>query len=84
MDRYGMPPRAPDSLTAYVGAKLVFDKLNAAGGDPAQLLDTLRKTDIPNGTLANGWGVAFDKNGQNTRGFAIVQQWKNGALAPLM
>ena len=80
MSRYGMSPRAPDSLTAYVGAKLVFDKLNAVGGDPSQLLDALRKTDIPTGTLANDWGVAFDKNGQNTRAFAIPQQWKDGAL----
>ena len=84
MDRYGMPPRAADSLTAYVGAKLVFDKLNAAGGDPSHLLDALHKTDIPNGTLANGWGAAFDKNGQNTRSFATVQQWKDGTLAPLV
>ena len=80
---YGMPPRSPDSLTAFVGAKLVFDKLNAAGGDPAALLAALRKTDIPLGTLANDFGVAFDKNGQNTRSFSSVQQWKNGALVAL-
>ncbi len=83
LNRYGMPPRSPDSLTAFVGARLVFDKLNAVGGDPGQLLNALRQTDIPSGTLANGWGVAFDKNGQNTRSFAAVQQWQDGALTPL-
>jgi branched-chain amino acid transport system substrate-binding protein len=81
--RYGMGPRAPDSLTAFVGAKLVFDKLNAVGGDPTALLAALQKTDIPAGTLANGFGVAFDKTGQNTRSFASVQQWKGGALVAL-
>ena len=79
-----MPPRAPDSLTAYVGAKLVFDKLNATGGDPRATARHAAQNRHPNGTLANGWGVAFDKNGQNTRGFATVQQWKNGALAPFV
>jgi branched-chain amino acid transport system substrate-binding protein len=81
--QFGMAPRAADSLTAYVGAKLVFDILNQAGGDPAKLLDALRRTDIATGTLANGFGVAFDKSGQNTRSFAILQQWNAQGLAAL-
>jgi branched-chain amino acid transport system substrate-binding protein len=78
--RYGMPPRSADSLTAYVGAKLVFDTLNQSQGNTAKLLDALRRTDIPTGTLANGFGVAFDKNGQNTRSFAILQKWHGQTL----
>jgi branched-chain amino acid transport system substrate-binding protein len=78
---YGMAPRSADSLSAYVGAKLVLDRLNTVGGDTTKLLDALRKTDIPAGTLANGWGAAFDKTGQNTRSFATLQQWRGGALA---
>lgn len=81
--RFGMPPRSADSLSAYVGAKLVFDILNKAGGDPGKLLDALRGTDIPPGTLANGWGVQFDKTGQNTRSFAALQQWRGGSLVPV-
>lgn len=81
--RFDTPPRSADSLSCYVGAKLVFDVLNRAGGDSAKLLDALRKVDIAPGTLANGWGVAFDKNGQNSRAFVSLQQWKNGALTAL-
>jgi branched-chain amino acid transport system substrate-binding protein len=81
--RYGMPPRAADSLTAFVGAKLVFDILNTVGGDPSRLLDGLRKVDIPAGTLANGFGVAFDKTGQNTRSFATARQWRGQQLVAL-
>jgi branched-chain amino acid transport system substrate-binding protein len=81
--RFGMPPRSPDSLTSFVGAKLVFDKLGAVRGDVSKLLDTLRGTDIPAGTLANGFGVAFDKTGQNTRSFVVLQQWRNYALTAL-
>jgi branched-chain amino acid transport system substrate-binding protein len=81
--RYAMPPRSPDSLTTFAGAKLVFDTLNQANGDVTKLLDNLRKANLPAGTLPNGWGAAFDKTGQNTRSFASAQQWKSGALVPL-
>jgi branched-chain amino acid transport system substrate-binding protein len=78
--RFGAPPRSADSLTAYVGAKLVFDTLNTVNGDTSQLLDALRKTDIPAGSLVNGWGAAFDHNGQNTRSFVTLQQWRGQQL----
>jgi branched-chain amino acid transport system substrate-binding protein len=78
--RYGMAPRSAQSLTAYVGAGLVFDTLNQTQGDTAKLLDSLRRVDIPTGTLANGFGASFDKNGQNTRSFAILQQWHGQTL----
>jgi branched-chain amino acid transport system substrate-binding protein len=80
--RYGMAPRGPQSLAAYVGAKLVFDTLNAVRGNPAKLLDALRGTNIPQGGLVNGWGVAFDQNGQNTRSFVSLQEWRGAALVP--
>jgi branched-chain amino acid transport system substrate-binding protein len=79
--RFGMAPRSADSLTAYVGAKLVFDILSQQNGNVATLLDALRRADIPPGTLANGFGVAFDKTGQNARSFAILQQWRSQVLA---
>jgi branched-chain amino acid transport system substrate-binding protein len=81
--RFDMPPRSADSLTCYVGAKLVFDILAKAGGDPGRLLEALRRVNIPSGTLANGWGAAFDRNGQNQLAFANLQQWQNGVLKTL-
>jgi len=81
--RYGMKPRAADSLSAFVGAKLVLDVLNGSGGDPTGLLAALRRADIAAGTLANGWGAAFDATGQNTRSFAALQVWQRGSLTAL-
>jgi branched-chain amino acid transport system substrate-binding protein len=82
LSRFGTAPRAPDSLSAYVGAKLVFDTLNLNGGDPARLLGALRRTSLPAGGLSNGWGVAFDRNGQNLAAFVTLQRWKSGKLIP--
>jgi branched-chain amino acid transport system substrate-binding protein len=82
--RFGMPPRSADSLTSYAGAKLVFDTLGAVNGDTSKLLDALHKTVLPAGAFANGWGVAFDKTGQNTRSFATLQQWRDGALVTVV
>lgn len=78
--RFGMPPRSADSLTSFVGAKLVLDTLAGVNGDSGKLLDALHKTMLPAGSLANGWGVAFDRTGQNTRAFPVLQQWRDGAL----
>jgi branched-chain amino acid transport system substrate-binding protein len=79
-ERFGMPPRSADSLTSYAGAKLVLDTLGTVNNDPGKLLDALHKLQLPAGALANGWGVAFDKTGQNTGAFATLQQWRKGKL----
>jgi hypothetical protein len=78
-----MAPRAPDGLTAYVGAKLALDTLAAAQGDAGKLLDALRRSDIPAGGLANGFGAAFDRSGQNTRSFVTLQQWSGQRPRPV-
>ncbi len=80
--RFGVPPRSAESCTAYAGAKLVFDTLNNAGGDPAMLLTALRKVKLAPGTLVNGFGAVFDTTGQNTASFVTLQRWKGGALIP--
>lgn len=80
--RYAVAPRSADSCTAYVGAKLVFDTLNAAGGDPTKLLPAMRKLNLAPGVLLNGFGAKFDTSGQNTASFVTLQRWKDGALIP--
>ena len=82
--RFGMAPRAADSLTAYVGARLVFDTLASIKGDPAKLLAALRQLALPKGRLANGFGVKFDDSGQNSESFVTLQQWQGAALRPAM
>jgi len=81
--RFGLPPQSPDSLTAYTGAKLVFDTLAAQGNDPTKLLAALRGTNIAQGALPNGYGIAFDRSGQNTRSFVTLQQWRDQTLLPV-
>lgn len=81
--KYGVPPRSATSCTAYVGAKLVFDTLNANQGDPTQLLGALRALNLKPGSLVNGFGVKFDAAGQNTASFVTLQHWQNGQLLPL-
>jgi len=80
--RYGTAPRAADSLTAYAGARLVFDTLNGVDGDAAKLLAALRQANLPHGSLVNGFGVQFDHNGQNTGAYVTLQQWRDGVLVP--
>lgn len=75
-NRFATAPRGTASLTACVGAGLVFDAL--AGGK--KLDPTLRGMRRPRGALANGWGVAFDDAGQNDRSYALLQQWQQGRL----
>ncbi|MDR3504747.1 MAG: ABC transporter substrate-binding protein [Acidocella sp.] len=80
--KFGVQPRSADSLTAYAGAKLVFETLNKTGGDPSKLLAALRGTNLPKGALVNGFGVSFDPSGQNTASFIVLQQWHGGVLVP--
>ncbi|WP_297370140.1 ABC transporter substrate-binding protein [Acidocella sp.] len=81
--RYGVPPRSADSLTAYVGARLVLETLARQGGDATKLLSALRALSLPTGALANGFGVSFDLHGQNNGAFVALQQWRGGALIPV-
>ncbi len=80
--RFGMDPRAPDSLTAYAGAFFTLSALSKLNGNTGKLLDTLRQSNAPMGDLPNGFGVQFDHTGQNTRSFVTLQQWRNGGLMP--
>ncbi|MGO9818505.1 MAG: ABC transporter substrate-binding protein [Acidocella sp.] len=81
--KFGTKPRSAASLTAYVGAKLVFGALNKTSGDPSKLIATLRGTNLPRGTLSNGFGVNFDLSGQNAGSFVVLQQWHGGGLVPV-
>lgn len=81
--KYAVPPRSADSCTAYVGAKLVFDTLNAVNGDASKLLDAMRHLALPRGALINGFGADFDENGQNRASFVTLQNWRAEGLTPV-
>ena len=81
--RYGVPPRSAESLSAYVGTRLVFETLGKLGGDPTKLLAALRALTLPKASLANGFGASFDHSGQNINAFVVLQQWRGGVLSPV-
>ncbi len=80
LDKYGMKPRSPDSLSAYAGARLVFDVIGRSGTGGTAFFDHFRKISEPAGAAANGWGFSFDRDGQNTASFVTLQQWRGGVI----
>jgi branched-chain amino acid transport system substrate-binding protein len=78
--RYGSDPRAPQSMTAYAGLKVLFDALEKDGGKtaPADVRKAAEAIDEPVKTLATGYGVKFDDKFQNTRAKPTVIQWQHG------
>lgn len=80
--RYGADPRSGHSMASYAGARVFLDALQHAGGagDAARLRAAVLATDLPDGSLANGWGVRFDDRGQNLRARPILMQWREGRL----
>ncbi len=80
--KFGQLPRSPDSLSGYVAAKLAMEILKEDAGGSYNILDIIRKINLPLGKLENGFGVQFDRNGQNTRSFVLIQRWQNGGLIP--
>jgi len=89
-DRYKKKFKAePDIhvMTAFTGAwvfyKYVLSKVGSAA-DPEALKKAAYQVDIPIGGTHMGWGIKFqgDKDpetGQNTRAFAIMNQWQGGS-----
>lgn len=79
--KYGSQPRSGHSLTNYVGAKAIFQALNAGEGfEPDQIVSAVKALDIPDGQTAAGYGVKFGKNNQNKRATMMGMQWQDGKL----
>ncbi|MBE3076672.1 MAG: ABC transporter substrate-binding protein [Actinobacteria bacterium] len=49
--------------------------------DPASIMKAAAQVKEPLGSLPTGWGLDFDKTGQNTLADPSVQQWQDGDLA---
>lgn len=75
-------PRSSHSLANVMGANAVFDIIEKAGGslEPDKIRKAAMAMDIPMGKTANGWGVKFDKTGQDIRSKTYIAQWHNGKL----
>lgn len=78
---FGGDPIAPQGMTAYVGAQMLFEAVTAAGRtDFEAVRAALPKFDKPVGATATGYGMKFDERGQNVRAFPTVVQWQGGKL----
>jgi branched-chain amino acid transport system substrate-binding protein len=79
--RYGKDPIAPQSMAAFVGAKVLFKAIQAAGSTD---MDTVRaaaaKLDEPLMSYETGFGVKFDDKMQNTRAHPVAAQWQDGKM----
>jgi branched-chain amino acid transport system substrate-binding protein len=83
--RYGSEPRSGHSLANHVGARLVMDALQRAGGlERDRIRAVLMATDVTVGTTANGWGARFDEKGQNLRAWPLVAQWQGAKLLTVL
>ncbi len=78
---FNRDPIAPQNFTAYTGALVMFDAIEAAGStEHEKVRAAALKLDKKLGSYPNGFGVKFDSNMQNTRAKPIVGQWQNGTV----
>ncbi len=64
--------------SSYVLFKEILQKLGTT--DSGEVRKRAMALDLPVGSTPVGWGIKFDKNGQNTRAQMAVMQWQNGKL----
>ena len=80
--KYDRAPIAPQNFTAFVGAQMMFEAIQAAGStDFEKVRVAAAKMDKPLGSYGNGFGVKFDDHMQNIRAKPIIGQWQNGEVA---
>ncbi len=77
--QYNRDPIAPQGFTAFVGAQIMFQAIQAAGStDYEKVRVAAAAMDLPVGSAPNGFGVKFDAKMQNTRAKPVIVQWQNG------
>jgi branched-chain amino acid transport system substrate-binding protein len=82
--KFEKDPIAPQSMTAYVGAKILFKAIQAAGStDTDAVRAAALKIDEPIGTYETGFGVKFDEKAQNTRALPVAAQWQDGKMVTM-
>lgn len=79
--KFNQDPVAPQGMTAFVGAKILFEVLEAAGSTELQAVrDAAAAMDKPASSYETGYGVKFDANMQNTLAVPNVAQWQGGKI----
>ena len=79
--KYNRDPIAPQCMSAYVGVKILFEAVKAAGStDYEKVIAAAALIDRPVGSSESGYGVKFDAKMQNTRAFPVIAQWQGGVV----
>lgn len=79
--KFGKDPIAPQSMAAFVGAKVLFKAVQAAGSTEYEAVRAAAaKMDEPIGTYETGFGVKFNDKMQNTRALPVAAQWQDGKM----
>jgi branched-chain amino acid transport system substrate-binding protein len=79
--KFGKDPIAPQSMSAFVGAKILFKAIQGAGSTEVDKVRAAAvKLDDPAMTYETGFGVKFDDKMQNTRAFPVAGQWQDGKI----
>lgn len=79
--KYNRDPIAPQSMSAYVGMKILLQAISTAGSTGyEQVIAAASKMDKPFGSYETGYGVKFDKTMQNVRALPIIAQWQDGQV----
>jgi branched-chain amino acid transport system substrate-binding protein len=79
--KFGKDPIAPQSMAAFVGAKIMFKAIAAAGSTDVDAVRAAAvKMDEPLMTYETGFGVKFDGKMQNTRALPVAAQWQDGKM----
>ena len=77
--KYNRDPIAPQSMSAYVGMRMLLEALAAAGSvDYEKVIAAAAKMDKPFGSYETGYGVKFDRTMQNVRALPLIAQWQDG------
>jgi branched-chain amino acid transport system substrate-binding protein len=80
-EKVGRDPIAPQGMNAFVGMKILFETIKAAGStDYEKIIKAAAAMDRPVGTYETGYGVKFDSTMQNTRALPVIAQWQSGVV----
>ena len=81
---YSRDPIAPQGMNAFVGMKILFEAIAAAGStDYAAVIEAAKTLDKPANTYEAGYGVKFDDTMQNVRALPVIAQWQSGKVMPV-
>jgi branched-chain amino acid transport system substrate-binding protein len=79
--KFRREPIAPQGMNAFVGMKILFEAVAAAGStDYEKVIKAAAAMDKPFGSYETGYGAKFDATMQNERALPVVAQWQDGRV----